>query len=231
MIFSRPTKFFIIEKLLLPLAIFPLRGLIMTWRIRLPESPKMTEIAATPRLLLVTYHGMLFQLLAFAPLAALYGRRVVVMTSPSYDGRLLAAVLRRFNIDNVRASSRSRTLAGSKEFIRRTRAGDIGLIAVDGPSGPRCVVKPGFLKIAAVAQAHLLLAVTSANRGVTFPTWDRAHLPGPFARIDLSLQLLPPPNAVGEASSVVAETLQKMALDIASPVLDESAKHKNPHRS
>ena len=39
MIVSRSTKFFVIERLLLPLAIVPLRGLIKTWRICLPESP------------------------------------------------------------------------------------------------------------------------------------------------------------------------------------------------
>jgi lysophospholipid acyltransferase (LPLAT)-like uncharacterized protein len=221
MIVSRPTKFFIIEKLLLPLAIVPLRGLIKTWRICPPESPKMTEIAATQRIVLATYHGMLFHLLAFAPLASLHGRRIVVMTSPSYDGRLLAAFLRHFDIGNVSASSRSRNTAGSKEFIRRIRAGDIGLIAVDGPRGPRGVVKPGFLRIAAVARAHLLLAATSANRGVSFRTWDLAHLPGPFARIVLSMQLLSPPGTeeAERGVSCAGETLRMMARQIASPVV------------
>ena len=224
MIVSRPTKFFVIERLLLPLAIAPLRGLIKTWRICLPESPTLVEIAATERLVLATYHGMLFHLLAFAPLASLHGRRIVVMTSPSYDGRLLAAFLRRFDIDAVSASSRSRNLAGSAEFIRRIRAGDIGLIAVDGPRGPRGVVKPGFVKIAAVARAHLLLAATSASHGATFRTWDRAHLPGPFARITLMMQLMSPPPTRGAKQGVAraGETLQMMARQIASPVVGGS---------
>jgi lysophospholipid acyltransferase (LPLAT)-like uncharacterized protein len=229
MIVSRPTKFFVIEKLLLPLAIAPLRALIKTWRIRLPESPTLAEIAATERIVLATYHGMLFHLLAFAPSAFRYGRRIVVMTSPSYDGRLLAAFLRRFDIDAVSASSRSRSLAGSAEFIRRIRAGDIGLIAVDGPHGPRGVVKPGFVKIAAIAQAHLLLAATSASVGATFRTWDRAHLPGPFARIALVMQLLSPPQTQGatQGAARAGEALHMMARQIASPVMRESGeKHE-----
>jgi hypothetical protein len=46
-IVSRPIKFFVIERLPLPLAIMPLRGLIKTWRICPPESPKWAKIAAT----------------------------------------------------------------------------------------------------------------------------------------------------------------------------------------
>ena len=34
----------------------------------------MAEIAATERLVLATYHGMLFHLLAFAPLASVFSR-------------------------------------------------------------------------------------------------------------------------------------------------------------
>jgi len=222
----RPAKFFILEKVLLPIAVLPFRQLIKTWRVQLPEAAKIREIAATERLVLATYHGMFFHLLAFAPLALQHGRRLVVMTSPSLDGRLLAALLRRFGIDSVSASSRSRSIAGTGEFIRRIQAGDIGLIAVDGPQGPRCVVKPGLLKIAAVARSQILLVATSASYGVTFRTWDRAHLPGPCARIDLSFELLPAPskNGIGGGFSYVATALQALARKIASPVVCDSAK-------
>jgi lysophospholipid acyltransferase (LPLAT)-like uncharacterized protein len=224
MILSRPVKFFIIEKCLLPLVLLPLRGLMKTWRIHSPEAARLGEVLATRRLVLATYHGMFFHVLAFAPLAAARGRRVVVMTSPSYDGRLLAALLRRFGIDSVSASSRSRSIAGTGEFIRRIAAGDIGLIAVDGPRGPRRFVKPGFLKIAAVARAELLLVATAANYGVTFRTWDRAHLPGPFARIDLALDFLPPPDraSLGSELSCATTALEALARNIGSPVGRES---------
>lgn len=213
MIVSRQVKFFIIEKLLLPLALLPLRALIKTWRVQTPDVATIQGIMAAERVVLVTYHGLFFHLLACARLTSPYGRPLVVMTSPSYDGQLLAAFLRSFGIHSVRASSRSRSMVGGKEFIRRVQAGDLGLIAVDGPRGPCCVAKPGFLKIAALARAQLLLIVTSASYGVTFGTWDRAHLPGPFARIDLSVELLPAPSRDGvlEKLSSVSMAMQTLA--------------------
>lgn len=193
----------------------------------------MREIAATERLVLATYHGMFFHLLAFAPLADQHGRRLVVMASPSLDGRLLKALLRRFGIDSVSGSSASRSIAGTGEFIRRIQAGDIGLIAVDGPRGPRGMVKPGFLKMAAVARAQLLLVATSASYGMTFGTWDRAHLPGPFARIDLAFDLLPSPSTdnVLQRLSSVAATLQTLAQQIASPVIVDPAQENRPNQT
>ncbi len=221
MILSRRTRFFIIEKILLPLAIVPIRLLIRSWRLKVPEENKLKEIASKTRLVLATYHGMLLHLLAFARFSP---RRLVVMVSPSYDGRLLGAFLKHFGIEHVFGSSRSRNVVGSLEFIRHVKAGEIGLVAVDGPRGPCCVAKPGFLKIASAAGAHLLLVTSSASRGITFKTWDRAHLPAPFATLQLSLQLLPPPDWTDpdQGLSSIQDLLISSARKIASPILPES---------
>jgi hypothetical protein len=173
-----------------------------------------------------TFHGMLLQLLALRrPTRA---RRVVVMLSPSLDGRLLAAALRYFDVDHVYATSGSRGVAGSREFIRRVAAGDLGIIAADGPRGPCGVAKPGFLQIAAAAQAHVTLAVASARRGITFGSWDRAHLPLAFARVQFSLRVLPPPACGDDAGALgAAQTaLQESARAMGSPVL--SPRSVNP---
>ena len=215
---SRRTRFFILEKILLPVAIFPFRLLVKSWRPHAPDEKTLQQMAAATPLFLVTYHGMLLHLLAFAPFSP---RRLVVMVSPSYDGRLLGAFLRHFGIAHVFGSSGSRNVAGPLEFIRRVKAGEIGLIAVDGPRGPCCIAKPGFLKLASLAGAHLLVVTTTASRGMSLKTWDRAHLPAPFAALELSLQLLPPPDATDPQRelSAVQELLVSSARKIGSPVL------------
>ncbi|HWP59745.1 MAG TPA: DUF374 domain-containing protein [Candidatus Acidoferrales bacterium] len=186
----------------------------------------IAELLAPPRLVIATYHGMLFNLLACAGLVCLPPpRQFFVMTSPSYDGRLLAAFLRRFGIGSVRASSRSRSVSGSAEFIRRIEAGDIGLIAVDGPRGPRGAVKPGFLKLAAVAGAEVILLAAGASYGITFPTWDRAQLPGPFARIDLAFERFPVPSrgpGFGDELQKLQTALEGLALQVGSAIVRES---------
>lgn len=202
----RRLRFFLLEKIVLPLATIPLRWLIWTWRKRGPSEKTMDEIASVPRVILVTCHGMFLHGLAFSQLWAPHGRRVVVMLSPSLDGKLLAATLERFGLDHVGATSDSHGVAGTLEFIRRVEAGDVGLIAVDGPRGPRGAVKPGVLRIAAATGAQLVVASTAASCGITFGSWDGAHLAAPFARVELSYRLLPP--AVAGADDVIAQIQQ-----------------------
>jgi lysophospholipid acyltransferase (LPLAT)-like uncharacterized protein len=218
MILPRRQYFFILEKILLPIIAFPVRLLVKSWRWPAADAVMIQRISETPRIMLVTFHGMLLHLLA---LPRFIPRQGVVMLSPSYDGRLLAAFLKHFGINHVFGSSRSRNIAGPLELVRRTQAGEVGLIAVDGPRGPRGVVKPGFLKLACAADAHLLLVTTSASRGITFKTWDRAHIPAPFAKLQVSLQLLPPPKRTDaeQTLSAVQALLLASAREIGSPVV------------
>ena len=217
MLFRRQ-RFFVLEKIILPVAILPFWLLVKSWRKDNIDPAVIRQIADTPRLVLGTFHGMQLHLLAFAENCP---RPIVVMVSPSYDGRLLAALLKYFGIKHVFGSSRSRSIAGSLELIRHIKAGEIGLIAVDGPRGPRCIAKPGFLKIASASRASLLLAASSASSGISFKTWDRTHLPAPFARLRLSLQLLPRPEMSDVESdlSAVQELLISSARDMQSPIL------------
>jgi len=217
----RRFRFFLLEKIVLPAAIVPLRLLIRTWRRRGPDEATLRAVMQTPRVIFVTYHGMLLHLLKFAPIPPAYGRRLVVMLSPSRDGQLLAATLRRFGIAHVSGTSGSRGVAGSLEFIERIKAGDIGVVAADGPRGPCCMAKDGVLRIAAAAGACVAPVMTSASWGARFGSWDRAHLPAPFARVELSLQLLPAPAAGDNARALPAmqEALLGAARRIGSPVL------------
>lgn len=186
----RRLRFALLEKVILPLAA-PLVDLWMgSWRRVEPDAELLCQIAARPRLVLLTYHGMLLPTLAFARLSPRHGRRLVVMLSPSRDGRLLAAFLRHFEIGHVFATSGSRAVAGSREMARRIAAGDIAVVAVDGPRGPRGVAKPGALRLAAASRAELILSAAHADRAWALPSWDRACLPRPFARVTLKLRCI-----------------------------------------
>ncbi len=216
----RHFRFFLLEKIVLPIAIVPLRLLMRTWRLRPPERALVEQLGKTPRLVIATSHGMLLHLLAFSWLASGQSRRLVVMLSPSLDGRLLAALLTHFGVDHVRAATNRLGVAGSRQFARRVEEGDIGVIAVDGPRGPCFSATPGFLRIATAARAKIVLAVTSASHGITLGSWDRAHLPEPFARVYLSLQALP--DADGDRASdlpAIRDLMLDTARKLRSPVL------------
>lgn len=219
--YLRRLRFLVLQHLVLPLAIVPLRWLVRSWRAQGPDANLIAEVKARKPVMLFTCHGMFLHLLAFAQIPPRHGRRLVVMLSPSLDGRLLAAALDYFGIDHVQGTLGSRAVAGSREFIKRVQAGDIGVVAADGPRGPCCVAKAGFLRIAAAANAHLLLAATSARHGLTVPSWDRAHLAAPFSRVEILARLLPPPTAGSEDEMLaqVQAAMLKAARQIASPVL------------
>lgn len=208
----RRLRFFVLERLLLPLAIVPFKLLVWSWRKVPPEPSSRLAVTREPRVVLVTYHGMFLQLVAFAKDLQADGRKLVVMLSPSLDGRLLAAFLSYFGIDHVRASTSRRAAAGSLELIRRIRAGEIAIIAIDGPRGPCCIANPGFRRIAHAADARVALGITSAPRGIAFGSWDRSHLPLPFARVEGMMEL-------PDANEPVEERLLAAAVRLGSPVV------------
>ncbi|MBI4514234.1 MAG: DUF374 domain-containing protein [Deltaproteobacteria bacterium] len=216
----RNLRFLLFEHVLLPPGVMAFRLLMRSWRAEGPDPAIIRQLAGQPRIIVLTCHGMLLHLPRFSRIAAEHGRRFVVMLSPSRDGRLLAAALQRLGVGHVRGTTRSRGVAGALELIERVKAGDVVVIAVDGPRGPNCVVQPGVLRLAAAAGAQVVLAVTSAGRGLTFGSWDRAHLPAPFARVQITLHLLPPPLMEKGAGALafVQETLVAAGRALRSPV-------------
>lgn len=184
---------FIARDLLAPLVVCALRLVALTWRLRGPSDEEWRTVLAPKRVMFATYHGMFLQLLAFSHFPPAHGRKLVVLTGPGFAGMLIAGIVGRFGLDHVRGMSGRRGIGGSLEFIRRLKAGDAGVVAVDGPRGPCCVAKPGFMKIAARANTHIIVMLTSARPGLVLGSWDRMHLPAPFARVEATVQLLPPP--------------------------------------
>ena len=221
---GRRLRFLALEKIALPAAIVPLRLLVRTWRAQGYDDPNFLAAMAAPRVLVATYHGMFLHLLAYAHIPPRHGRRLVVLISPSLDGRLLAATLTHFGIAHVFGTSSSRGISGAREFIGRIEAGDIGVIAADGPGGPCCAAKPGLLEIAALAHAEIFFTLTSARHGVTLPSWDRSHLPAPFATIDLKASLFVPEADAGLDHQLAAmqSGLLALARFIQSPILPVS---------
>jgi lysophospholipid acyltransferase (LPLAT)-like uncharacterized protein len=217
----RRLRFFFLEKILLPAAIVPLRMLVWSWRKTGPDPTLLREVLATRPLICVTYHGMFIHLLAYSRLPEAVGRRLLVLITPSLDGRLLGAMLRYFEIEHILVAPGKRAVAGVKEFIRRLDDGDIGVIAVDGPRGPACIAQPQALEIARSSGAVVFLMVTSGGRGIKFGSWDRSHLPLPFSPTKLRLERFPSASSSDDGSRTLAlqSAMIRAAREIQSPVL------------
>src|SRR5215469_2355922 len=215
----RRIRFFILEKFVLPIAIVPLKALIWSWRKRGPDPETWHQMVTARRAIIVTYHGMFLQLLGYAHRVPPSGKRLLVMLTPSLDGRLLGAALAHFEIDHLLATSRKGGIADAREFSRRVGEGALGLIAVDGPRGPAGVVGPEVLRLARAAGAEVYLAVTTDHLGVQFNSWDRAHLPLPFAVTEFNLRRFAPIEGSDDANlAALQAAMEEMARDLRSSI-------------
>src|SRR5882672_4430331 len=104
------------------------------------------------------------------------GRRIVYMTSRSFDGEYIARFLQRFGFGAVRGSS---SRGGPRALIEMTRLVRKGIqvgFTVDGPRGPCHVAQPGAVLLAKkTGQPILPFHVTAAWRWRP-ASWDRMQL-------------------------------------------------------
>lgn len=109
-------------------------------------------------------------------------RRIVVMTSRSFDGEYIARFIQRFGYGAVRGSSTRGGVGAIVEMARLMRAGCTTAFTIDGPKGPRYVAKMGAVLLAKKS-GHPIMPVTMAlARYWTTPSWDSFQIPKPFTR-------------------------------------------------
>ncbi len=122
-------------------------------------------------------------------LAPYYFRRrgVVVMTSRSFDGEYIARFIQRFGFGVARGSSTRGGASALVEMVRLVRAGHPAAFTVDGPKGPRGVVKTGAALLAKKTGQPLLPFTFNARRKLELNSWDRFQIPLPFTRVDVRI--------------------------------------------
>lgn len=109
--------------------------------------------------------------------------RTAVLASLSRDGRLQARVMRRFGFEVLDgSSSRGGTRALAEALDRLRRGLDLAL-AVDGPRGPRGVVKPGVTYLASRSGAPVIPMSSACVRAWRLSSWDGFALPKPWSRV------------------------------------------------
>lgn len=127
--------------------------------------------------IMVFWHGRIFVASYF-----FRNRGIVVMTSRHRDGDYIAGVIRRLGYHAARGSSSRGSVGATREALEALRNGrDIGF-AIDGPRGPRHVVKRGPIYIAWKSGHPVLPFNVSAERKWTLKSWDHFEIPVPFSR-------------------------------------------------
>lgn len=116
-----------------------------------------------------------------------YPRKLAALVSASKDGALLAAVLGKFGVEQVRGSSSRR---GPQALLELTTRGERGYdlaVTPDGPKGPRYIAQPGVISLAQVTGFPIIPVTCNTHRKVCLKSWDGFQIPLPFSRCELIL--------------------------------------------
>ncbi|MFO0763005.1 MAG: DUF374 domain-containing protein [Byssovorax sp.] len=180
------------------------RAWLASLRITLLVDPAISAPGGRP-VVLAFWHGQQFVCIAWAlrhPTAAL--------VSLSRDGELLAWAFRALGVGVERGSSSRGGASGLKAMVRRLRRGFDAAFAVDGPRGPRGVVRSERGSVGAALAARLghrtvvPMATACARAWRSSRAWDRFELPLPFSRVALCLGAPLAPGEVDPASLAAA---------------------------
>ena len=196
--------------------IFPLviRAVGRTLRFTVEGREHWDEAARGGRLPIYTFwHDRIFAGTYF-----FRGRRIVIMTSQSFDGEYIARFIQRLGYGAVRGSSTRGGVGALVELARLVRRGCPAGFSIDGPRGPRHVAKMGAVLLAKKTGQAVLPFGVNAERFWSLKSWDRMQVPKPFSRV--RVRFAPPihvPAGAGEETLNAKRDEVQRALEEVSP--------------
>jgi lysophospholipid acyltransferase (LPLAT)-like uncharacterized protein len=175
---------YLVRYRLVPVCYYFLRFYLSLLRIRvIGEEAVYLHHAKHGRVIAAIWHQRFLPALAYV--AKFRTFRPLVMISQSRDGELISRVAERLGLVPVRGS----TTHGGREALmtiaRELRKNPGVVHIVDGPTGPRGVVKPGLIAMAQVSGAAIFPIIVSANRAWVMGSWDQFLVPKPFSRVTI----------------------------------------------
>lgn len=143
------------------------------------------------------------------PATWLWRRRgIMVMTSQNFDGEYICRIIRRYGYEAARGSSSRGARRALLEMIRALHQGADCAFTVDGPRGPRFVVKHGAVTLARATGAAILCFHIQPHRSHVFTrSWDHFQIPYPFTRLGVFIA----PPIVVERECSAQEEAEKLA--------------------
>jgi len=152
-----------------------------TWRVRVNDPHEVYPLRRkTAKRIYCFWHNRLLGLAYTQRL-----KNVGILISSHFDGEIIARIVSRMGYYPLRGSS---TLGGSAGLLSMLRNEEVWHLAitVDGPRGPKGVVKPGVIYLAAKSNLHIVPISCDVSRKWVLPSWDNFEIPKPFAKVTVS---------------------------------------------
>jgi len=108
--------------------------------------------------------------------------KIRVMSSDSFDGEYTGRIMQKFGFVKVRGSSSRFAVRALLGMRRELENGWIVAFTLDGPRGPRHVVKPGPALLARATGVPMAMFHIALSDAWVLNTWDRLMIPKPFSR-------------------------------------------------
>lgn len=119
----------------------------------------------------------------FGAILAHAGQPFCPMTSPSFDGELVSYVMKKWNFNPIRGSTSRRGKEAREEIVAALNDGYYTALTVDGPKGPRRMVRGGIIDIAERAKVAILPLGVAYEKAWVLKSWDQFKVPKPFSCI------------------------------------------------
>lgn len=113
-----------------------------------------------------------------------------VMVSQSKDGEIATGIASRCSKFKFVRGSASRGATGALMQLIRTMRNDKipGALTVDGPRGPRHIVKPGLIELTKLTGTCIVpVSFHPARCHIFVKSWDRFRIPMPFTTLHVNL--------------------------------------------
>jgi len=175
---------YILKYHLVPICYILFRVYLSLLRIKVVgEKEALKQLARYGRVVVALWHQRLLPSLAYA--AKFRNMKLTVMISRSRDGELIARIARHLGIVPVRGSSSRGGREAFVEILEGLKENPAVVHIVDGPRGPKGVIKPGLIRIAQMSGAVILPIIVSADRAWIMRSWDRFLVPKPFSEVTI----------------------------------------------
>lgn len=126
--------------------------------------------------------------------------KIRVMSSDSFDGEYTGRIMMKFGFVKVRGSSSKFAVRALLGMRRELENGWVVAFTIDGPRGPRHVVKPGPLLLARATGVPMVVFHIALADAWVLNTWDRLMIPKPFSRALMRVsRVIPVPEDADDA--------------------------------
>ncbi|HUH66794.1 MAG TPA: lysophospholipid acyltransferase family protein [Syntrophales bacterium] len=167
---------------IMPLAHYIVLAYLLLIKIRtINEETGLEHLRSGKKMIAAIWHQRILVVMSYA--RRFGGYKPSVMISQSRDGEMIAGVYSRFNFRPIRGSSSRGGREALSGIIEDLAHNQVAVQILDGPGGPRGVVKPGLIVMAQLSGVPIVPVYISVNRAWILDSWDRFIIPKPFSTV------------------------------------------------